>query len=71
MKNIIKNIFTICVIAFMCMGIILVGIQIFTVILRNADLGIKINTLIKPLMIKISVISGILGFINGYIDKKN
>jgi len=71
MKNTIQTIFTICVIIFILTGIILVGIQGFSIIARNGDLSIKINNIIKPTMIKFSIVAGILGFINGYIGKKN
>jgi|GEM_PF-5982272 len=71
MKNIIKTIFTICVMIFILMGVTLVGIQIFSIFTLDGALSIRMDNLIKPVMIKFSVVVGILGFINGYFSKKS
>ncbi|RKL63336.1 hypothetical protein DXT63_07065 [Thermoanaerobacteraceae bacterium SP2] len=67
-RKILSTLFAVGVIVFMIMGTIIVVVQLFGVITLNGPLTINISgALAKPAFV-VSAVTGLLGFIQGYIN---
>lgn len=70
LNNIITQLFTACVFIFIAMGMVLVGGQIVSIIMRNGALCVAIDGVLKLWMIRVAATAGILGFVKGYFKKE-
>lgn len=66
----LKTIFNLSLNLFLFFGILIVLIQLFSVFTLNGDLAVKINELLKPTAIKLSIVTVFTSFILSFFQNK-
>jgi hypothetical protein len=68
LKKVLNALFVCGILAFMILGTIIVAVQLYSVIVANGTMAVKImNALGKPAFI-IASVTGLIGFVQGYIN---
>lgn len=66
-KKLVDTLFVIGVVLFMCLGSIIVLVQMFGVVTLNGPLTINIANAISNAAFIIASVTGLIGFIEGYL----
>lgn len=68
LKKALDTLFVCGVLAFMTLGTIIVAVQFYSIIVSNGALAISISKMLgKPAFI-VATITGLIGFIQGYVN---
>lgn len=68
--KILMTVFTICLAAFVIMGLVIVLTQVFAMIIGNGALSIGVSDLLLKPTVAVSAAAGISGWLYSYIAKK-
>ena len=69
LSKIIKPIFTISLMLFMALGIIIVLVQLFSLLIMNGELSMKVYDGLRFWAIRLSCIAAFAGFIMSYLKE--